>query len=1004
MTLEKQVKEFYFARGIDTKPAGEATPLGTLHLLQNARMDRAGEIQKKYGSTAMTLSVAQDGNFTTPATLPTLKKLLSLKDTLLAVGTNTFTQAAKLGSPDQLFRYGFSMDKWQNSGRVGGAIVKASYVADSGSSGTTSPSVGSDMATSGQYLCVVKSIDGSTIATIVDTVTGESFPAQEISGGLYGRVVTFNSKFVVFVHISGAAQIWAYTIDPTTLVVTTTVIATNVNRPSNYQVFFDAVQNGTWIYLTYRDNGGTTTIKRIDSTMAVITTQTVATIPDTHLSIYASGTNVVLCISKTTGLFLVSYTSTLTLITNYNAYATGQVECAYGSSNMIGSTNLVIFSIGAVNGAYFINCGYFDPAVAAFTTIALMDGNYRISSRPFAYQSRDHFCFNYDGASEQDTFFVCHVEPSTSTQKNRIYPVGRLYYGETQNIGIFAAGTIAPQRHPSVVAYNASTTRFATTLSKIEDQRTATEFSYSQKIASIDFADPALYYSKDIAGALVLLGGAPLMYDGNGVVEHGFFTTLETPLFVITPAAGGAMTSSVTYSYIYCYRWTDSKGRTHRSAASAPVSVAMGGADTQTSLVGYDFLFTLKLNYVVEVYRTEGNGTTYYYAGTAAGTAGVINFTDQLSDATLISQALLYTTGGVLDNDALSAPIGMTIFKNRAFVLTTQGLYYSKTISENAPLEFSEAFVIDIETGGGDPIGLGVVLDKLLIFKKDRVYAVAGDGPDSTGGGQLFSAPQVLIETVGAMSQTGILGLGDSTMFQGRGEFWSVLPSLQVVASGTEIEYFLSESSVVNESTILARDDEYTFQLSDKMLLYNAMTKQWSVNPTYGGASNIVANSTFFYLNSSGAPYKQDKTTWKDGSSFVELRATTGWINLDQLLGYQRVWNAYLLARFYTNHTLKVNVYIDYLPKIVDTFTFTASSSTLAAFADSNLFTATPYAGSGTSYRLRMHLRNQKCSAIRFEIYDMDQTGNGQSLDLVGIQLELGVKKLGLKVPAVQQI
>ena len=1030
--LQREIKEFYFSQGVNTKVAGEATPLGALHLLQNARMDRVGEVQKKYGSAAMSTNVIHSPI----TTLPALKKVFTYGDSLLGVALNPHSVTTRL-PPDVLFKYSTSIGKWlsvaASAGNIGycsggsASVIGTSISLDQQVAPAAIAYSGprqilsSDTASTGNYVCVVqeqRDSAGNIYASlkIIDTSI-DSVVLQEsllITAGS-GKVIAFNSKFYYFSSAPGApASITAVEIDPVTLTfATTTTPVTDANFADTERIFFDVVANSTHIFIAYRFSATEIKVKKLSSInpVTVSTTITSANVPTRHISMFVSSTHVGVLVSGTgagpgTGLIAMSFDLNLSAVTApFLAHATVP-EAAYATDFAISSNHLVVASLGTTLPNYNVMSMLWNPASGTPTLSSSgLEKYYCLASRPFSYNGRFTFYANYRNDNDQNTLFLFRLETDNGTPTWMPLPLLRSFYGESIPAQFLTVGTYPYQVLPRVVSYAGDTSIMVAPFVKLVSQPQSgfANAYYSSKLLKVSFADVLGYGNVASSDCQMIVGGVMGLYDGVDFVEDGFLLSPEPPTLV--QAAGGSMTALGTYQYVAVYEWTDSTGKLHRSAPSLPSSITLTGGNQKVTVsvqTSQALPPTWKSGVNIRFYRTENLGTLFY--SIIDQPAYGATWLDTASDASIRSNQLLYTTGGVLDNNTLDRVRMVTIFKDRVFALCDDGIYYSKKFTQGRPTEFSLFFNIPFESSGGSITAIAALRDKLIIFKKDKIYYITGEGPDDTGIGQLFSTPQAIDYTGGCFSPSSVVELGDAVMFKSRTEFLILTAELQVLAIGSEADFFLNESTIIYGVQLITRDMEVRFQLSDKMLIHNQFTKQWSVNPTYNNLSMCLAKNDFVFVNSSGAPYKEDKTTWKDGSSFVELRAVTGWINLEMIQGYQRVWHMSLLCRFYTNHTLKVNVYYDYLPKIVDTFSFTADSANLAAFTDSNLFSSSPYAGSGTAYRFRMKPQVQKCSAIRFEIYDESQVGVGQSLDLVGIQLELGVKKMSPKLPAAQSL
>src|SRR5256885_15532762 len=148
------------------------------------------------------------------------------------------------------------------------------------------------------------------------------------------------------------------------------------------------------------------------------------------------------------------------------------------------------------------------------------------------------------------------------------------------------------------------------------------------------------------------------MYDGISPVEHGFHLFPE-PVTVATSTTGGLIPAG-TFQYVVVYSWTDNQGQIHRSAPSIPVSQVTTGATSSNTLTIPTLRLTAKQGtrapVVLEVYRTQSNTGTFYLVSSITAptlndpTVDTVSFVDTLADTAIQGNALLYTTGGVVEN------------------------------------------------------------------------------------------------------------------------------------------------------------------------------------------------------------------------------------------------------------------------------------------------------------------------------------------------------------------
>ena len=170
------------------------------------------------------------------------------------------------------------------------------------------------------------------------------------------------------------------------------------------------------------------------------------------------------------------------------------------------------------------------------------------------------------------------------------------------------------------------------------------------------------------------------------------------------------------------------------------------------------------------------------------------------------------------------------------------------------------------------------------------------------------------------------------------------------------------------------------FALTDKVLAYNYRFNAWSIyeyslgeGETFVGMENI--DDTIYMVTSADKILKED-ASYKIGTTYMPMTFKTGWLSFNEVQGFGRAYRFSILGESHDKHILTVKVYYDYDETTSDTYTFTTSSAT-----DAKL-------------QFRAHLKKQKCEALKFEIYDADNTaatGDGFSID--NIAIEVGVKK-----------
>jgi len=156
----------------------------------------------------------------------------------------------------------------------------------------------------------------------------------------------------------------------------------------------------------------------------------------------------------------------------------------------------------------------------------------------------------------------------------------------------------------------------------------------------------------------------------------------------------------------------------------------------------------------VEVYRTTDGGTTFYYAGEV--TNGTTTFEDDVTDASLVGNALLYTTGGVYDNDPPPQAKYIAVANDIAWYANVKEgseeienrIYQSKQYDlDSVP----GSFFIDMDEDISAINSVGIYP---IVFSERKAYRLEGF-VDETGRG--FTKKREISDTVGCVSNDSVI-------------------------------------------------------------------------------------------------------------------------------------------------------------------------------------------------------------------------------------------------------
>ena len=492
-----------------------------------------------------------------------------------------------------------------------------------------------------------------------------------------------------------------------------------------------------------------------------------------------------------------------------------------------------------------------------------------------------------------------------------------------------------------------------------------------------------------LGGELFISPGSIKSTASDRIHEAGFY---YKPGLNLAAAAAGSMETDGVYKYRACWEWEDAFGNLHRSEPSDEETITLTGSNTGVTVTADGYSMSVKgfvnLGLNLVIYRTQDAGNVFNRVATVGNPAldsstsdsPVISHHDKVSDANAATGSFLYTEGGELANVAPPSARYIAAHRNRIFAITEDNrIWFSKEYQNKVGLGWSDEFQIPLDGLDHDkPTALCGAGDQLYIFRENSTWSVAGEGPSKTGVGEFYK-PRLINATIGALKNTPTLHTDSGVYFQSiRGIF---------LLGGEGFKYIGApvEDLVGSDRVISIRHHQGTetirFAFSDKVLSYNYREDAWA-NYTYslGEGETIVGmenlDDTIHIVTSADKILKED-TSYKIGTTYMPMKLKTGWISFNEIQGFGRVYRFSILGESRDKHVLTVKVYYNYDDSAsVDTYTFTTSSAT-----DAKL-------------QFRGHLSKQKCEAVKFEIYDADNTastGDGFAID--HIALEVGIKK-----------
>ena len=565
---------------------------------------------------------------------------------------------------------------------------------------------------------------------------------------------------------------------------------------------------------------------------------------------------------------------------------------------------------------------------------------------------------------------------------------------------------------------------------------------YGVNSSVLDFDNKVVNQTVDMQNNLNIAGGQLKCYDGNVLVEQGFNYPPNTVVVAEGTGSTGPFESTKVYNYVAVYSWTDIQGNVFKSAVSPQASVTCTANVTSVSVNIPPLDLTQKSDVYVELYRTEGNGTVFYktmgdntdlldqtskpIVNTTDGVDYLL-FTDKTSDAKLIANELIYTEGGEVENVSPPSNSLIATFKNRLFLAGLENkleLKYSKIVEENTGIGFNDTFRIVMTGLGGDITALKGMDDKLIIFKRNAIFFLSGDGPNNIGEQNTFIEPQLVSSDIGCVEANSVVLTPQGLFFKSNKGIYLLERSLVLKYIGFPVDDFNNLN--ITKADIFAKDNEVRFLTSDGFcLVYNYFRGFWSLYDNHKGVSSVVVGDDYYYVHvgpEGNKLYKQS-SEFDDAGVPVNMSVETGWINPAGAQSALRIYRMLILGDYFSPHRLKVSVAYNYddtysQTKIVDV----ADQTEIFRYGDpgrrlestglkkgyygdpggttGDYTTAIAYGGKDVmQYQYRLDFVKQKCESFKIKIETVQGAGElGRGINLSQIMFVLGSKGTDYKI------
>ncbi len=535
--------------------------------------------------------------------------------------------------------------------------------------------------------------------------------------------------------------------------------------------------------------------------------------------------------------------------------------------------------------------------------------------------------------------------------------------------------------------------------------------------------------SSNFGGATYIGGGTPLQWAGGTPTEAGF---VDMP--VITSAVGAGTGPTGAYKHIAVFRHVDENGAVTWSRTSSVASVTV--ANQKMDLVICPAALTLRdytptgtvgiTSVTVDLYRTAAGGTQYYLC--ASSQSGITSplqaiilaatrfytVTDSMTDADLANQQQLFRQPGTPNAavDRYPPPCGNQFLQHKDRLFTTDPygdrVYYSSFFVDGETAWFNPAFSFFVHGAAGPITALASMDGRLIVFKRNGIFIVDGDGPPEGGpSGNEYSPPQRLSTEFGCIDHRSVAITTDGIIYKSDRGVEILTRSLQVKWLGERVQTTVDANPKVCGACIdssgryhlaLGASDTGTptqTGVSGVELVYDPTLSAWvishhsNLSGTYNRCLQDVCRADLLgygevvcYADPDGTVSVENAASGLDrGLWYVPWTLETAWIRTGQQ-ARARFSKSFLLAKRQANHKVTISAAYNYVDSYTQVGVLEPSSINAAVIEN-----------------LMQNLKFPEATSVRLLFQESAPTdtttypvGTARGCDVLGIGLEIAQK------------
>lgn len=507
---------------------------------------------------------------------------------------------------------------------------------------------------------------------------------------------------------------------------------------------------------------------------------------------------------------------------------------------------------------------------------------------------------------------------------------------------------------------------------------------------------------------------------------------------------GGADNPNRQWGFVVVWRYVDQHGNVHRSAPSSIAWCKYGDLkQTGTGYAGKLLFFRWHAHALqgdvgvtpeVEVYGcpTDGDGdyrllgivtpkddatmegrvyVTLVHGGTMVSNGVELNVWDNgLGSSAGITPVprSLYTGefgGSELPSSVSPALLSICSTQSRLWGLNAEDrldVWYTKPIALGYAPEWSDTLRVRVPQDGGQAVAIAAIDDKVIVFKRSRIFMIEGEGGDASGNGSSLRTPRLISSDVGCDSVESVVEGPFGVIFHSQRGFMVLSRDLSYSFVGDRVIDQLTtdngddEPRRVVSACLVPAEAEVRFLLDTtnaadagswrRGLVWSYRFARWCRRDTLAGAFNALVGDDEWWMvegvtgGGANVVYREVRLDWSTSPFGVDCR--TSWLKLNGIAGYARVRRATFVLRWYSGG-IRILTAQDYQEQTETARDWTATElAALAGAARGRL-------------ELVVHPLVQKCEAIQFLVSELGASGgppeSGRGFELVGVTLEVGV-------------